>query len=330
MRRVREYANPIHDIKHSSAKLIKRDRSEWVGVKVPAIISKALFDKVQERIAWNQKHYRNPRVIQLLSSMIRCGCCGSSVFAYKGYCKDRRTKELKVYHRVSYKCNYKYRQSLHVKDTMPKKCTNKEINAKILEPKILSMLEENLLSPDTLRPHMDFFKRRIQANQVKIEKQLKAIDQKIHKLTESKKRIVELYALGELERDSYTTKNLEYDNEVNKLKIEKVELMRKIPLLHKKQILDVSIKQYCDNAKTRFERCTDFETRRQFILDYIEKIIYENERVEIHGSVPIKLKANKDTDTELAKIEFYIKGTLTRSRFENHLNNKKYHSSGIF
>lgn len=169
---------------------------------------------------------------------------------------------------------------------------------------------------------MDFFKRRTQGNQVKIENQLKSIDEKMEKLFQTKKRIVDLYACGELEKDGYTSKNLEYDNELNRLKGEKGELLKKIPLLHKKEVIDVSIEQYCDNAKTRFERCIDFETKRRFILDYIEKIIYENGKVEIHGSVPIKLKAYEDENqnTELAKIEFCIK----RYSYENKVYLKKY------
>ena len=101
MKRVREYANPMYDIKHSTSKNVPRDRSEWVGVKVPAIISQNLFDKVQERREWNKKHYRNPRVPQLLSSLGRCGCCGSSMFSYKRFFKDKRFNPPKVYNTVA-------------------------------------------------------------------------------------------------------------------------------------------------------------------------------------------------------------------------------------
>jgi hypothetical protein len=174
------------------------------------------------------------------------------------------------------------------------------------------MIQETLINPDNLREHMDFFKRRAEATQTRIEKQLKEIEVKTEKLSQTKKRIIDLYASGELEKDAYITKNLEYDNELNRLKGEKEDLLKKIPLLHKKQIIDMSIKQYCDNAKTRFDRATDFDTKRQFILDYIEKIVYNNEKVEIHGSVPIKLKTYEESDSELARIEFCIKGLVSR------------------
>lgn len=125
---------------------------------------------------------------------------------------------------------------------------------------------------------------------------------------------MDLYANSEIEKDAYITKNLEYDNEINKLKLEKIELVNKIPLLHKKEVIDMSMRQYCDGARIKFEKSDDFETKRQFLQNYILKIIYWNDKVELHGSVPVKLKiyGGKETNTELAKIEFCIKDTIPR------------------
>jgi site-specific DNA recombinase len=44
MRCVREYANPIYEIKHSTKKRFSRDRADWIGIEVPAIISREQFD----------------------------------------------------------------------------------------------------------------------------------------------------------------------------------------------------------------------------------------------------------------------------------------------
>jgi Recombinase len=42
MRTIRQYANPIYGIEHSTKKNIKRGREEWIGIR---IISRELFDK---------------------------------------------------------------------------------------------------------------------------------------------------------------------------------------------------------------------------------------------------------------------------------------------
>ena len=46
-------------IEHSTKKHVPRDREEWVGIPVPQIISRELFDRVQKRKADNRKRYRN-------------------------------------------------------------------------------------------------------------------------------------------------------------------------------------------------------------------------------------------------------------------------------
>jgi site-specific DNA recombinase len=89
-RTIREYANPIYDIKHSTKKNIKRSREDWIGVEVPAIISRELFDRVQARRAVNRKRYRNPKQTQLLSTLVRCGGCGGSVYAYRRWERSKR------------------------------------------------------------------------------------------------------------------------------------------------------------------------------------------------------------------------------------------------
>jgi site-specific DNA recombinase len=318
MRRIREYANPINGIKHTTSRVEKRDRSEWVGVKVPHIVSQELFDKVKERLEWNRKRYRNPQIVQLLSSLVRCGCCDSSMFAYHRFYKDKRVKIQTVMDRVSYKCNYRLRLRMHAKETGLQKCTNMEVKAQILESHVFGIFKDTVIDPVKLKDSMDFFKRRTQATQLRFEKQLKALDLKIKKVHDAKKRMLELYTDGELDREVYVKKNIDCDYEVNTLKNDRIELLKQIPLLHKKDLIDTSIKQYCETVRVRLEQVDDFETKRQFLLDYVDKIVYWNEKVELHGSVPVKLKIyeNRKETTELAKITFCVKDTISlKERF---------------
>jgi site-specific DNA recombinase len=56
---------------------VHRDRAEWIAVKVPVIVSRELFDKVQERLARHNERYCRPQTHYLLSGLVQCGCCGS-------------------------------------------------------------------------------------------------------------------------------------------------------------------------------------------------------------------------------------------------------------
>jgi hypothetical protein len=65
---------------------------------------------------------------------------------------------------------------------------------------------------------MDFFRGKTQAAQLRVERRLKRIDELIKENTLKKKRVIDLYASGTLNQNGYVEKNLEYDNEENKLK----------------------------------------------------------------------------------------------------------------
>ncbi|MCX6786174.1 MAG: hypothetical protein NTZ18_05025, partial [Candidatus Komeilibacteria bacterium] len=167
--------------------------------------------------------------------------------------------------------------------------------------------------PESLKKHMDFFKSKGRVAQLKMENKLKSMEQEIQNLTEKKKRVIDIYASGDIAKEEYIKRNLGYDNEINKLKIERVEMIKRIPLLNKTEVLDYSISQYCDAAKIRYEKCSDFQTKRQFLLDYVEHITNWNDKIAVHGSVPVQAgKTNKDGDqtaeSEMGKIEFMIKG----------------------
>jgi hypothetical protein len=41
---------------------------------------------------------------------------------------------------------------------------------------------------------------------------------------------------------------------------------------------DVSIWQFCDIARARFEHCATFDDKRQFLVEYVERVIYDRYR----------------------------------------------------
>lgn len=109
-------------------------------------------------------------------------------------------------------------------------------------------------------------------------------------------------------------KNLDYDNEVNRLKAERQELAKRIPLLHKSDVINASVAQFCQSGRVQLSKCTDFDAKRKFLLDRVEKIVFNMNAFEIHGSVPILLKEyeGKKESVETGKISFCIKGEVPR------------------
>ncbi len=304
--RVKEVDNPLYKAKYG--KKVFRERSEWIGIKIPTIIPRALYDKVQERIKYNLSCYRNPKKPQLLSNLIKCGDCGRSFFAYRRYYKARRNAGLMIYHKAAYACPRRSHDSAHAKSSVRIICRNPQIDARFMDPCVTDVIRATLFNSEELRKHMDFFKKKGQINQAKMERSLLRADQKIKDIEEQKKRILNLYASNMLSQEEYGKRCLEYDNKINELKLERSQLLKKIPLLHKKDEVEVRLAEFCEGARLRFEQCKDFSTYRQFFLDYVDKIIYQKDAFRIYGHVSVGSSESED----LSKIEFCIPAKLDR------------------
>jgi site-specific DNA recombinase len=59
--------------------------AEMLCVKVPAIISQELFDRVQAKFEQNVRRYKQPPALHLLGSMVECGECGCRFHSYRRY-----------------------------------------------------------------------------------------------------------------------------------------------------------------------------------------------------------------------------------------------------
>jgi len=158
------------------------------------------------------------------------------------------------------------------------------------------MVRETLLDPERLYASIDFLKQKTRANQVKIERELQEIGDATREIATRKKRIVDLYGMGELDREEYTRKIQEYDKEVESLEAKHKELLKFVPLFEKKELVKASVAAHCRTMKKRFTACVDFATKRQFLLDFVTKVVYRktwrtSATVKLCGMVPIKTDA---------------------------------------
>lgn len=57
-------------------------------------------------------------------------------------------------------------------------------------------------------------------------------------------------------------------------------------------MIDASVHQYVEALRARLEKANDFDTKRQFLLDNIDRVVYANDRVALCGSVPMGRRFN--------------------------------------
>lgn len=304
VRVITDYGNPLTGTK-TTKKVIYRDRSEWIGIPVPAIISKETLEKVHERIAWNKKRYRNPKKVQLLSSLIRCGHCGSGFYAYHRYMSKKHTDgSKKISHKAAYRCCRHAWRLGHSKIMNYPRCESTEKASHILEGNVFAAIEETLFDPIKLHACIDIFKT--ERPHARMERELQQIEKRLRMYRERKQRMTDIYVAGNFPREEYVTKSRAYDDEVLTLATRKIDILRQIPLFRKTALVDMCIQQYCETTKLRYKKAVDFETKRQFLLDYIERVTYWNDRISVHGSISVTMKSEHGREAETSKVEFRI------------------------
>lgn len=202
-------------------------------------------------------------------------------------------------------CNWRYRARVHSLKSGRTRCKNKEVTAPIFENKIWNIIETTMTNPDELRKKIPDIQGKQQNAQLRLKRRLIKIDKDMLSINKKKEKIIYLYTSKNLDHSMYVKENSKLDEELKKLGLEKIEIVRNTPVLFNEDVIDYSIKQYCENVRLRYERCVDFETKRKFCLDFINEIVHEGDYIVLRGSVPLLQEGEK------SKLEFKVERVIT-------------------
>jgi site-specific DNA recombinase len=287
--------------------LVYRDRSEWIGVKVPAIVCQEVFDKAQERLREGRERYRQPAVHYLLSGMIECGECGWGFSSYRRYIRKKLLSgKRRIHHKAAYKCNRRAKENMH-SPALIERCRNPEIQTHMLEAKVFELIREVMLDALKLRECMDFFRDDSRPDRSNIQGQLTRIQNRATTIEAEKKRLIDLYAADELSEAAYVDGNVALDQELQHLAARRAALL---PVLHDADAVGASVRDFCERARARLESCHDFESKRQFLTDYVARIVYTRYKVTLRGSVPLRPLADSEQPSKVHALEFQIEGEI--------------------
>jgi hypothetical protein len=282
---------------------VYRDPSEWMAVKVPAIVSRELFDQVQAKLRTHQQRYCKPPTHYLLSGLVQCGVCGGKCSSTRGYRTVKRPSgKVSVYHFSAYRCNRRARENMHDR-TQIEHCTNSSIATHILEAEACRLIAETMIDPGTLRGCM---KAADGTDDCSTARELSLIARRISALDRERRRLIDRYAADQLAGEDYIQANRALDCELERLIRQKARLAAALRSPNHEDFVDASVRQFCATAKVRWYECTNDEMRRQFLLDFIERVVFDHYKVTVIGSVPVTAGSGASS------IPFRIKGEINR------------------
>jgi site-specific DNA recombinase len=160
------------------------DLGEQIGVTVPAIISRALYDAAQKQLRLNmERARRNTRSDYLLTGMLFCARCGIRMHGLGGTRGSPR-----------YNCPNRARSHYIVPE---RKCDNTIYPAGLLEGEVWKAIQEYLTSPLHVLERKSTDQRRIAASArgARLLDDLAAVGRAIERLAREESRMLEAYRL---------------------------------------------------------------------------------------------------------------------------------------
>lgn len=250
----------------NDARTERRDPSEWVGVPVPAIISKEVFDEVQKRLVeGRQLSPRNTKRFYLLGRRMRCSCG----YAMIGTTTNRRR---------CYRCNGSSKDAVNsCKPTVA-------VYADAIEHTVWEWLTQKL-EPETLRAGLEQEREQTAERRQEIMQQIDVQSRQRRALDNQLERVRAAYLAGVY--DLETTAAEQAKVEAAKRSVD-AELIRLDVLLTNSGPSDSEVDALMAAAAELHEEVQHVETNegRRKIVDFL-RLTVEVERVgkEYYASV---------------------------------------------
>lgn len=200
---------------------IKRDPSEAVTIACPSIVSREVFDAVQERLAFNRRWCANGgKRFYLLKSLLRCGECGLTYVGHTVVGRRYRGK-----HRDYSYADVRYYECGRNNNRDYEKCGNKRLNADRLERIVWSEIESFILSPSRVVDQLVArYNRQAVQTQKHATRDLRRVQDAQHKNKQARERLTLAVAKGVVSDDDARTAFEELRREAEALAAAEAEL----------------------------------------------------------------------------------------------------------
>jgi hypothetical protein len=175
------------------------------------------------------------------------------------------------------------------------------ISTHILESQVFQMIRETMLDPGQLRGCVE---SSAGMDDRSTARELTRVAQKIGALDDERRDLISRYAADQMMGDEYIAANRALDEKLERLVRAKAKLVTTLQPTHHEDFVDASVRQFCATAKARLQACPDFDANRQFLVDHVERLIYDRYHVTIAGSIPVR------TESRETKLPFRIQGKI--------------------
>ena len=247
----------------------RRPRSEWVPIKVPAIVDPEMFALTQRILAQNGGC--KPRLFYLLSRLVRCAKCGH---LYVGDSGGRKRPRKYRYYRCAF---------ARTAYPRPRGCDARSVYADNLEEAVLSAFRRTLARPEfVLRLLEGFGTGTPGRTAASATDELRA---RRSLLQEKEQRLLDLYLEGGLPKDDFVSRRqmlAEATAEIDR------QIKEAAPGRYRgtREELEKHVEAYCERALSRLSTRDEVELQHCFRL-LVDEVVYDSDagRADIRAHI---------------------------------------------
>jgi site-specific DNA recombinase len=233
--------------KRGFGKQVPRPQTEWIPVKVPAIIESDLFDRARGRNLLNlEQCKRNAKHQYLLGRRLRCAKCG---YTYQGRTRRERNQ---------YYC-------CHGKEQRPvSMCDMPNFHGKRLDNTVWEWVRRLLLNPDHLVKGLRGMSAEKEAENNVIRERLTLLEKQIDGFQNQRAKLLDLYLEGSFPKEMLNDRMSELERDLSGMVQERTELSSfLIPVDLPEANIQV-IESFCSEVRDGLNNAT-FEDKRRYM-----------------------------------------------------------------
>jgi len=252
---------------------VRTERSEWIEIPVPPIISEEMFLAAQEQLDENSKHARQRRrgAAFLLQGLTVCGHCHYAYYGKKVSKPAAKGGQQYAYYRCIGTDAYRFGGE--------RVCDNKQVRTERLDELVWQQVVELLSEPGRLKGE---YERRLDLAEQNGKKNIDTavLEKQKRHLEQGKSRLIDSYAEGIIEKS-------DFDPKIGQLKIKLQQIERQIEESKRYQagqyelfLVINRLEEFADAMNGRLSTI-DFTTKRDIIRALVKRIEIHKEEIVV-------------------------------------------------
>jgi len=251
----------------------EKERSQWIEIAVPALVSPAIFASAQERLAQNkQRSLRNTQEPTLLQGLLVCEQCG-----YALYRTSTRTTRRQIKY---YRClgSDRYR---HLRGPA---CSCRPIRQDYLDDLVWQEVLRLLRTPQLIQAELE--RRRIESlNSSAVQQRQEQVSRELTRLGQQMDKLLDAYQEGLIALADLRKRSPEIKKKLGALEQEQQNL--KVRAVEDKRWIEVSnsMESFLGRLNETAQTMTPVE-RQKLLRLLVKQITVGKDLITVHHSIP--------------------------------------------